>query len=414
MRMLKMRPILREDQKAVTYRASTAILSLLVAAGCSSTSTPVSSFDSGAVDAGHDSTTIVKPMDAGMLMGMEATTPDACAATSATAKVAPLDMVLLLDRSGSMAYNDSWIEEGQALTNFFGDYQSAGISVALLYMPIVADLCNPAAYAVPAVPMTALPGGAGELTTSIANTLPFGGSPITIGFEGAVAYAQQRQQMFPEHEVVIVYSTDAVGINSCLVVPDGGLPNTEANAVTVLTAAAALSPPIKTYVIGVRPVIGQPSGATGVALHGAASAFAVAGGTGSAFFVGAVDAGSGDGGSEAGAGGGAIVDIEGELITTFNAIREQALPCQYSIPQAAAGTINFSDVNVTFKPASGASQQFYGVGSLADCQSTTPDWYYDSQMQHVELCPNACAIVKAATNATVNVDYGCATIAPPK
>ncbi len=386
-----------------------AFLALAVAASCggggSATPQPF-------VDAGGDAYRKLGNNDGGHTTklgsdaAMDTYAPDSCAATTKMATPpAPLEMVLLMDRSGSMAYNNSWNYEVQALTQFFEDSNSAGIGVGLLYMPIVSDLCNPAAYAVPAVPVSLLPGAQGDLITSLGSTLPFGGSPITIGFEGAVAYAKQRQMAEPTHDVVILYATDAVGINSCAVVPDGGLPNTLANATQVLTEAAASTPPIKTFVIGVAPEVGHPTGATGMALHNAANTFAAAGGTGQAFLVGAT---AGDGGPP--------TDFEGRFISALEAIRDQVhIPCKYGIPPSSGGAINFADVNVTFTPSATAPvQTFYGVASASACQAKTNDWYYDdpSDPQNIVFCPTACQAVTASTMGTVNIDFGCTPTIP--
>jgi hypothetical protein len=367
-------------------------LGVASAVGCGSNGPPASSsFDSGLTDAGkHEDVTIGHGGDSSMLTGNDAPTGggDACAATSKTADVAPLDMYIVLDRSGSMAENDSWTQEVQALTDFVYDVNSSGIGVGIQYMPLP-QLCDPSAYALPAVPIAVLPGNTGPVTTSLSSTHPYGGTPTVPALEGAVMLGKQRQKDHPERDFIIVLSTDGVPDTSCSFVGDAGLPNSTANAIAVIKAAANAVPPIKTFVIGVgnEPELND---------------FAAAGGTGQAILVGAGDAGT-------------AVDIEGPLIAALTAIRTTALPCTYTIPTPEAGTINPADVNVTFTPGSGATQTFYGVGSLAACQTKTDDWYYDdpTSPKNIELCPNSCALVKASTNGTVNVAFGCETLAPP-
>jgi hypothetical protein len=373
----------------------------------------------------HDSTVLGNP-DTGMLAPSDTGNGggmDACAVTTATANQTPLDIYFLLDRSGSMAYNNAWTDEVQALQTFIDDYRSNGIGVGLGYMPQV-DECDVAAY-IPDVPIAPLPGPNGSqqgaLITSLSNNQPFGGTPVTVGLEGAVAAAKANQKAHPDHTTVIVFSNNGVTLNGCEVVPDGGLTNSTANAISVIAAANASDPPLRTFVIGIAGLTAWGGGQTiGMLIPPATreNDYAMAGGTGTAILIGGIDGGLLDG-SPDGAGvinpdaAPAVVNIEGALIQAFGAIRTQALPCEYSIPQADAGTINFSDVNVTFAPSTGPSQQFYGVSSASACQSNTNDWYYDSTMTHIELCPNACATVKAATIGKVNVDYGCLTIAPP-
>jgi hypothetical protein len=253
--------------------------------GCGSTPGEVSSsFDSGLSGDGGlgDGTTGHKGHDAGKLgspdSSGDAGQQEACAASSAKADVAPLDMYILLDRSGSMGVNNSWTEEVQALTDFVYDVNSSGIGVGIQYLPLP-QLCDPAAYALPAVPVAPLPGNQAQIVTSLANTRPYGGTPTVPALEGAIALGKQRQAANPGRDFVIVLSTDGVPDTSCSFVADGGLPNSTQNAISVIEAAAKATPPIKTFVIGVG---NEP----------ALNAFAAAGGTGQAILVGAGDAGT--------------------------------------------------------------------------------------------------------------------------
>jgi hypothetical protein len=394
----------QRNQRRKSHSLLVVAPTLLVCAGVAAASCGGSQSDSRGVyyDSGADGPhkVVKKGADGGGPIGGDSgadsnAPPDACASTMKVATPpAPLDMIILLDRSGSMAYNDAWSHETQALESFFYDSRSNGIGVGLLYMPQLA-ICDLSAY-VPAVPVSLLPAAAGALVTSLDNTRPFGGTPITLGIEGAVNAAKARQKAEPGHEVIIIYSTDGVDINSCSVVPpDGGLVNTKANAISVLTEAAAANPPIKTFVIGVNP---EPQ----------TNDFAAAGGTGQAILLDPTPD------------GGAPVDIEGQLISAFSAIRDQVhIPCTYAIPPASGGTINFADVNVTFKTAADAGApvaKFYGVANAAGCQKSSADWYYDnpSDPKNIVFCPTACQEVTASTSGEVNIEFGCTpTLAPP-
>jgi Mg-chelatase subunit ChlD len=375
-------------------------LALAGMAACGGNSaTPGSAFDSGppSSDAHLDGTKDTnRPAETGKLTSdanNDAGQPEACAASSATANVSPVDIFMVLDRSGSMGDNNAWVEEVQAIESFVYDINSAGIGVGLQYMPLPA-LCDPSSYAAPAVSIAPLPGQGGaqaaQIITSLTASRPFGGTPMVPALEGAIQIAKARQISNPDRDIVIVLSTDGLPDTSCSFVPDGGLPNSTQNAIAVLQAAATATPPIKTFVIGIGP---QPS---------VFNNLATAGGTGSPILVGATDAGT-------------TVDIEAPLIQALASIRTQALPCEYSIPQADAGTIDFGEVNVTFTQGSNAPVKFYGVDNAAACQANTGDWYYDNPQspKHIELCPSACTTVKAATHGTVNVVYGCEATQPP-
>ncbi len=365
------------------------------AAGCGSNAVTGSSFDSGfgsGGGSGRDATTDVRPAETGPLTHPDVAdvgVADACAATSAKASVSPLDMYMLLDRSGSMADNNAWTEEVQAIESFVYDVNSVGLGVGFQFLPLPA-LCDSQAYALPAVPITLLPGGQAQIVSALAVSRPFGGTPLVPALEGAVLVAKQRQMAHPEREIVIVLSSDGLPDTSCSVVPDGGLTNTTNNAISVIQQAAGLVPPIHTFVIG-------------VASEPALDMLAAAGGTGKAIQVAASDAGT-------------AANIEAPLIAALSQIRTNALPCEYSIPQATTGTIDFGQVNVTFTPMAGPAQPFYGVGGASACTTTSSDWYYDNPTtpKHIELCPTACTAVKASTSGSVDVAYGCATLPPPK
>src|SRR5262249_10203418 len=60
---------------------------------------------------------------------------DTCAATSSKAEPVPVDLFIMLDKSGSMDQNNKWINVSAALISFFQDPMSAGLSVALRFFP---------------------------------------------------------------------------------------------------------------------------------------------------------------------------------------------------------------------------------------------------------------------------------------
>jgi hypothetical protein len=241
--------------------------------------------------------------------------------------------------------------------------------------------------------------------TSLGTSQPFGGTPTTVALEGVLQTAEANQKAQPTHKVVIVIATDGTpDSTSCQVVPDGGLINNSTTAQTVISQAAAAG--IDTFVIGVGVSGSADAGVTTQVLND----FATAGGTKAIF----VSASGPDGG---------IVDIEGSLLSAFNAIRGEAVPCTFPVPTpAGGGSIDFSDVNLTFTPgvdagagADAGSQQWYGVASASDCKHQTNDWYFDnpSDPKNILLCPVACATAQADLSASIDVVFGCTPTLPP-
>jgi|GEM_PF-5458830 len=88
----------------------------------------------------------------------------ACAVTSATAQLPPINLVVMLDRSSSMGDPNSggapalsWNPVTNALEAFFADNGSAGMSAALTFFPNAVNSCSASDYYTPEVPLTVLP-----------------------------------------------------------------------------------------------------------------------------------------------------------------------------------------------------------------------------------------------------------------
>ncbi|HVW27501.1 MAG TPA: vWA domain-containing protein [Polyangiaceae bacterium] len=316
-------------------------------------------------------------------------TEDASAVCSAEVREAeqqPLDMLILMDGSGSMADMVSggrkWDLVVGALSTFANDPASAGIGVGLTYFGIPAgydagDLfvsCDVSDYSTPAVAVKALPGNARGLESSLSAYTPVGGTPTLPALQGAVAYAHTWLAAHPTHRMVIVLATDGEP-NDC---------NSTVDAVSaVASAAAAEKPPISTYVIGVGSSLSN------------LDQIAAAGGTDHAY----------------------IVDTSTSTTASFtaamNAIRgEAALPCQFEIPAAQSGkSLDFGRVNVAVGTGADAGPgTLLQVPSASACDASG-GWYYDDPTSPaaIELCPTTCSTVMGDPTAMVSVLIGCKT-----
>jgi hypothetical protein len=134
-----------------------------------------------------------------------------------------LDMIVMLDQSGSMAAAISggtkWSMVAYALDSFLNDPDSAGIGVALQYfsLPVPGQTvptddmfsCVAADYAQPAVAMGSLPGNAHTIVGSIGAHVPSGPTPTNTALEGVMTYARAWAAVNPTHRVLIVLATDA-------------------------------------------------------------------------------------------------------------------------------------------------------------------------------------------------------------
>ena len=340
----------------------------------------------------------------------------ACATSVVKADKIPLDLYVMLDQSGSMSDSVSgggtkWSTVTSALGTFLQQPGLDGVSVGIQYFgvppgggtcsvlsctvdadcgasacgPCVAntcigffggagDSCTASDYAMPSVEIAPLPGVASQLISSMGMHSPTTGTPTSAALQGAVDHAKAWKQSHPGDAVVAVLATDG-DPGEC----DTSLPNIDA----IAAAALAGTPSILTFVIGVGPSLSSLNG------------IAAAGGTTQAFLV---DTGG---------------NVNQQFLDAMNAIRHDALGCQYVIPTPTDGsTPNFDEVNVVYQPMGGNAQTFPNVMDLASCPANGDGWYYDDPANPTQiiLCPASCTLVEGDMTGEVDVTLGCSTV----
>jgi uncharacterized protein YegL len=297
--------------------------------------------------------------------------PDAsCASTSAAAELLPLDMLILLDRSGSML-GSKWNDVRDAIIAFVNDAASTGMNVGLTYFPrglTGQNDCSEATYSPLAVSIGELPANRTLLVDSIQATSPSGGTPMRPALEGVLFNATAYQTANPAHKVIVVLATDGD--------PSGCSDNTVPATAQLATRALNYNG-VQTYVIAVE-------GATLSNLN----QIAAAGGTTQAY------------------------DVTSN-IAAFSAkmaeIRASALPCELLIPEPPAGaSFEVGKVAVSFTPGAGPEVEIPKANNASDCRGT-PGWYYDDNVSpdKIILCPASCAAVQDDSQARLNVLFGC-------
>lgn len=306
-----------------------------------------------------------------------------CSGTSASATPIPLDMYVMLDKSGSMLQVVSgaqtrWDIVKSSLGTFFGSPSSKGITVGLQYFPLQdpnGTSCDDNYYYSPAVAMGVLPGTGNAqvnaLTQSMANTTPVGGTPTNVALKAALKYASDYKKLVPTHTVVVVLATDGE--------PGDGCGATIANSAAEAMTGASGNPKIPTYVIGVG------SNLTNL------DTIAAAGGTSKAFIVN-------DGSADA-------------FIAALKSIQLKAVGCEYAVPTPPnGGTVDPTKVNVQYTPGGGAAQVLSNVASAAAC-GAAGGWYYDNPTKptKITLCASTCTTAQADANAKVDIILGCDT-----
>nr|UZH23234.1 hypothetical protein [myxobacterium MSr12020] len=297
----------------------------------------------------------------------------ACVTTSAEAHRVPLDIIFLIDRSGSMS-GPKWNGTKAALTTFFNDPASGGIGAGMVYFPSQkADMCDPINYAGLDVPIGVLPGNSFALTNSIPYDALGWGTPMWAGLKGTLMAATAYQESHPTHKVIAVLATDGNPSVEC--------PPTAVDEVAVLAKSAYDYNGVRTFVIGV-------AGSTIANLD----KIAAAGGTTAAYDI--------------------TKDI-GEFTAKIAEIRQVALGCDFELPPPPNGLeLDPNEVNFTYMPKGvGSPKILPRADDLADCNNL-PGWYYDSNAgpTKIILCPASCAPVQADDSAKVSVLFGCKSV----
>ncbi|MFO0662473.1 MAG: vWA domain-containing protein [Polyangiaceae bacterium] len=325
---------------------------------------------------------------------MQSGTNSACVSSVAEAALQPANLVFMYDKSGSMGDPKTgfdpakrWLPVNSGMRQFFTAAGSKSLNASLQFFPSDGDLEAVCAYpyATPKVALSPLADSSPFLAAIDAET-PSGGTPTVPALQGAVTYAKQIKTNRPGQNVAIVLVTDGepgFWNDSSKSVEPGCSGNTVAEASSV--AADAFAAGIPVHVIGVGPSLAN------------LNAVASSGGTNAAQMIDVGDPGQ----------------TTATFLSSLNAIRKQAVSCNFSIPPAPEGKqLDFNAVNVVLTDTNGKENVLY---YSKDC-SRADGWHYDNAAAPTEilLCTNACSTAQSAANAKVAVALGCKTQAQTK
>jgi hypothetical protein len=326
-----------------------------------------------------------------------------CQSEPHTGQLVPLDMYVMLDRSGSMDSNGGWTGVTTAFKNFVALPGLDGLGMGISFFPIPSgpppplycdangwcgpnatclagfnicvpdDKCEATDYAQPVVPIAPLPGVGPAINNAMNATKPAGNTPTRPALQGAMMYALNWAQAHPDHVTVVVLATDGE--------PTGCTQNEVPDVSAVAAQGLASNPSVRTFVVGIGNL---PS----------LDAVAKAGGTQNAIIV-------------------STSNPAQDFLDALNAIRG-AIGCSYKIPVPnEGGQADPELVNVVFTPEGGGpadEQTFGGVDDPADCQGKKA-WHYNADKTQIVLCPAACDLVTNQAG-TVEVQLGCETVKP--
>lgn len=296
----------------------------------------------------------------------------ACTSISATAQPVKLDIIFLIDQSGSMS-GPKWIGTTSALKTFFKDPKSANIGAGLSYFPNHKPAtCVPVDYATLDVPINTLPLNSFALTNSMPADATGVNTPTYGALRGALMAAAAYQDAHLKNKVIVVLATDG-DPNAC--------GTTTIDDIAALAKSARDYNGVLTYVIGV-------AGSTIANLD----KIAAAGGTAKAYDV--------------------TNDIS-EFSAKMAEIRSVSLGCEFEIPPPPSSqTLVPDEVNFSYTPKGvGMPTLLPRADDLADCGGK-PGWYYDNNTAPTKIiiCPASCTTVQADSNAMVSALFGCKSV----
>jgi hypothetical protein len=327
-------------------------------------------------------------------MGGPQPTSAACVTSTANAALSPVNLVVMYDKSGSMGDTSQgfdpkvkWIPVTTGMKAFFSDPKSVGIAASLQFFPQGSDLGSVCGfdYATPKVSLTPL-ASATPLSTTLDATQPSGGTPTLPAIEGAIKYATSVAAQRPNEKTFVVLVTDGdpgFGINGQFAA--GCANNDIPHVANAAKAAAAASPAIKTYVIGVGLDVQN------------LDAIATAGGTNKAIMVPVSDP----------------TQTKTVFQGALDSIRTDNLSCELALPPPPNGkALDINAVNVVFTNGSGQESVLTYNASCAGGAG----WHYDdaASPSKIELCASTCTQAQADRQGKLTIAFGCRTVSIPR
>jgi hypothetical protein len=364
-----------------------------------------------------------------------------CASGETLAALTRINIVFLLDKSGSMGDDPNggwkyaetrWNPVVTTLRSFFQEHTSTGIYASLSFLPADGDItsmCKVTNYQLPSsnsikVPLTILDNVGSQkflaklcdpaLTPPAAGCIvPAGGTPTRVALQGTIAYAASVQQKSleqnPNSKTVIVFLTDGEpgfgyvptgtstvnGLASCDDLTNGcplgpapsatGTCTADADEVQHVADVIAAAPPKTLFLFGIgdlnpgtMALWEDASGNTAVALQGMSGAQAAA-----TFKAG------------------------------LEAIRTSHISCTLDLKSSSTGVaIDPKKVNVNYINGQNVATELV---QDADCSHTNQyGWYYDNALNptKITLCASACTMAQADPNGRIQTVLGCDTRQP--
>ncbi len=328
----------------------------------------------------------------------------ACATTTADARRRPMNLLVLLDRSGSMNNSsrptkwESAVSALRALLTRLDDETRVGIT----FFPALANDATAAGYTSPAVPVGPLSSTRATILSRLSSTRPAGNTPMTCAFQGSNAY---YRTVTAEGTKNIILITDGVPSEECTdtATQCGPLPNpfdiaalmawtqcrdrVGSNAVRVQVAMSQReTPPIRVFVAGTPEA--SDTFLSDLAVQGGSPRAPDCRASSTCHY--SLRLGS----------------FEADLQRALDEIRGRALSCEFEV-NADPSRVDPTRVNVNFQGTGDAAPRI--VPRDVDHRD---GWDYSAGMRSIVLHGPTCDRVRTDAMARVRILFGCPTVTP--
>ncbi len=374
-----------------------------------------------------------------------------CAGDQVDAQLTQVNILFLLDKSGSMGFQNSvaagtwdncadrWNPVESTLLNFFQQPDSGRLYASLSFLPADGDntaICSTTTYssgsAALKVPLTLLdangqqkfasklcPCANGSAPSSSSCIVPSGGTPTRPALSGTIKYKGTVDSNYPDSKTVIVLITDgepsfactnSAGAtqvcNSCDDLTNGCLSDAtkclaqtdEVDKIRDVILANQQTVPLSTTIKPYYPiyVVGVGTNLSDTTLSEWATAS----------HNDAIDLRSLSG-SEAAA----------VLMAKLQSIRASSISCEFAVPKPKSGdNIDPSKTFVHYTDGSGNGiyLAMTADGTSSTCSTSAKTWYFDKPTlpTKITLCPTACDALQQDPKGFIQVEYGCQHFQP--
>jgi hypothetical protein len=329
----------------------------------------------------------------------------ACATASADAMQRPMNLLIVLDRSGSMNNTSSnptkWMAAVSALRTLLTRLDDQA-RVGITFFPSTSQSDSANGYTTPAVPVGPLSTTRATILSRLSSTSPSGNTPMTCAFQGSTAY-YRGFTMDGSRNIILI--TDGVPTEECTTTNSdcGPIPNPldlnaflqwtmcrdriGSNAVRVQVGLAQReTPPIRVFVAGTPDA--SDTFLSDLAVIGQTPRTADCRGSMSCHY--SLRTGS----------------FEADLTRALDEIRGRAISCEFEV-NADPSRVDPTRVNVNYQGGADAMSRL-----IVRDVDHRDGWDYANGMRTIVLYGPACDRVRTDSGARVRIVFGCPTATP--